>query len=234
MYTLLAETEHFLVIDKAPGFSVHRDQAERGLVMQVEQDRGEKLWLVHRLDRMTSGLLLLARSADACNRLAELFREQRVEKFYLALSDKKPGKKQGLVAGDMERGRRGSWKLLRTRENPALTEFYSYSAGPGLRLFLCKPGTGRTHQIRVALKSVGSPIIGDPIYHEAVAETPDRGYLHAWQLNFSLDGQPYVFRADPQQGELFLQESVVTAIKALGEPGAMKWRAAGKPKPPAV
>lgn len=234
MYRIHAETEHFLVIDKSPGVSVHRDQAASGLVMQVEQDRGEKLWLVHRLDRITSGLLLLARSADACNRLAELFREQRVEKFYLALSDKKPTKKQGQVVGDMERGRRGSWKLLRSRENPAITEFYSYSASPGLRLFLCKPGTGRTHQIRVALKSVGSPIIGDSIYHEAVTETPDRGYLHAWQLSFMLDGQAYSFRADPQQGELFQQPEVINAITAIGDPGVLKWRSAGKPRPPAV
>lgn len=234
MYTLHTETEHFLVIDKAPGVSVHRDQSDRGLVMQVEKDRGEKLWLVHRLDRMTSGLLLLARSADACNRLAQLFREQQVEKFYLALSDKKPTKKQGQVIGDMERGRRGGWKLLRSRENPAVTEFYSYSAAPGLRLFLCKPGTGRTHQIRVALKSVGAPIIGDPIYHEVVAEAPDRGYLHAWQLNFFLDGEGYSFRADPRLGELFQQEGVRAAIAGIGNPADLKWRAAGKPKQPAV
>ncbi|WP_432695609.1 TIGR01621 family pseudouridine synthase [Marinobacterium sp. YM272] len=234
MYKILAETDGFLVIDKAPGVSVHRDQEAVGLVMQVERDRNEKLWLVHRLDRMTSGVMLLARSAEVCNRLAELFRNQQVEKYYLALSDKKPTKKQGQVIGDMERGRRGSWKLLRSRSNPALTEFYSCSAGPGLRLFLCRPGTGRTHQIRVALKSVGAPIIGDPIYHEVVEPAPDRGYLHAWQLCFSLDGCEYCYRSDPQCGELFRGAGVLDALNDWADPSAMKWRLAGKRNPPAV
>jgi tRNA pseudouridine32 synthase/23S rRNA pseudouridine746 synthase len=228
MYRLIARHESFIVISKAPGVSVHRDDAETGLVEQIERDLGQKLWLVHRLDRITSGLLLLATSAAACERLAALFRSRQVEKFYLALSDRKPAKKQGSVIGDMVKSRRGSWRLLRGRDNPAMTEFRSASAGPGLRLLLCRPATGQTHQIRVALKSLGAPIIGDPIYHEAVVPAPDRGYLHAWQLRFSLDGCDHHFTAEPDSGELFRLDSVRAAIAPWQAPWQLDWKLIGR------
>ncbi len=224
LYQLVAQTPAFVVINKASGVSVHRDQQACGLVTQVERDLGCKLWLVHRLDRITSGLMVLARSSADCARLAGLFRERQVSKFYLALSDRKPTKKQGQVIGDMARGRRGSWKLLRSRDNPAITEFYSCSGGSGVRVLLCKPFSGQTHQIRVALKSIGAPIIGDPIYHEAVTPAPDRGYLHAWQLLFELDGQRYHFSALPGQGELFRRPEVLAALAQWQDPLALQWR----------
>ncbi|MBV1787549.1 TIGR01621 family pseudouridine synthase [Marinobacterium sp. D7] len=233
MYQLIAQTEQFIVISKDPGISVHRDKSEVGLVMQLERDLAQKLWLVHRLDRITSGLMLLATSAEACNQLAELFRQRRVEKYYIALSDRKPNKKQGRVIGDMVKGRRGGWRLARTRENPAVTEFYSRSAGEGLRLLLCRPSTGQTHQIRVALKSVGAPIIGDPLYHERVDPAPDRGYLHAWQLSFELAGHAYRFVAEPDRGWLFQLDSVREALAAW-EPSTLRWHEAGSRDTPAV
>lgn len=233
-YQLVARTEAFVVINKASGISVHRDGAVTGLVEQVERDLGLKLWLVHRLDRITSGLLLLATSAPACERLAALFRDRQIEKYYLALCDRKPSKKQGRVVGDMARSRRGSWRLLRSRNNPASTEFRSASAGSGLRLLLCKPGSGQTHQIRVALKSLGAPVIGDPIYHEAVAPAPDRGYLHAWQLRFQLDGQHYHFSAEPEQGALFRQETVRQAMQQWQQPWTIDWSDQPRPSSPAI
>lgn len=227
MYTLIARTESFIVINKHPGVSVHRDRDEQGLVMRLEQDFGCKLWLVHRLDRITSGLLLLATSAAACKQLAELFRLRQVEKYYIALCDRKPSKKQGRVVGDMVKGRRGGWRLARTRNNPAITEFYSRSAGEGVRLLLCRPYTGQTHQIRVALKSLGSPIIGDPIYHERVAPAPDRGYLHAWQLGFSLNGRSYRFIADADRGKLFMDPAVREALEQWRKPSELRWSGSG-------
>lgn len=73
---------------------------------------------------MTSGLLLVARSADAAAALGQALAARQVEKFYLALSDRSPRKKQGWVIGDMERSRRASWKLLPTRQDPAVTQFF--------------------------------------------------------------------------------------------------------------
>lgn len=234
MYQLVARTQAFVVINKSPGISVHRDDAAQGLVARVEQDLGCKLWLVHRLDRITSGILLLATSARACEQLAALFRQRQVEKYYLALCDRKPAKKQGRVIGDMAKSRRGGWRLLHSRNNPAVTEFRSASAGPGRRLLLCRPATGQTHQIRVALKSLGAPIIGDPLYHEAVQPAPDRGYLHAWQLRFTLDGELYHFVAAPTRGELFRQPEVQAAMDAWRRPWTIPWHGVGRAASAAV
>ncbi|GGO87600.1 RNA pseudouridine synthase [Marinobacterium nitratireducens] len=223
MYRLIDEQPDFLVIDKAPGIAVHRDQTDAGLTMLLERDRGESLHLVHRLDRMTSGLMLFARNAKTAAQLGELFRARQVDKFYLALSDRKPSRKQGLVRGDMTRGRRGGWRLAKTLVNPAVTQFFSVSVGEGERLFLLRPLTGRTHQLRVALKSLGAPIIGDPAYHERSAAPETRGYLHAWMLGFELNGRRYRYRSDPQIGERFQTEALQSALEAWQDPWSLPW-----------
>jgi tRNA pseudouridine32 synthase/23S rRNA pseudouridine746 synthase len=210
-YELVADCADFLVIDKAPGVGVHRDGDQTGLVEKVAAERGySQLYLVHRLDRMTSGLLLLAKSSAACAALAQQFAERRVAKLYVALSDRRPLKKQGSVRGDMERTRNGAWKLTRGMENPARTEFSSRSVREGLRLFALRPATGRTHQLRV--KSVGAPILGDSRYGGSDA---DRGYLHACGLAFEHGGESFRFRCLPDRGELFVEPCVRAEIAAV-------------------
>lgn len=196
MFEILYTHQDFLIINKYPGVSVHKDDGDTSLLNEVSKAvDGEPLFLVHRLDKMTSGLLILARSSRVAAKFGARFESHSIQKFYLALSEKKPKKKQGLIFGDMERSRRSSWKLLPSYNNPALTQFFSTSTAPGERLFLCKPLTGKTHQIRVALKSVGSPILGDPIYNPQ--SKSDRGYLHAYFLVFEYDGDEYEFRSSP-------------------------------------
>ncbi len=86
----------------------------------------------------------------------------------------------------MKKSRRSTWILTNSTISPAITQFFSFSMGQGLRLFIVRPSTGKTHQIRVALKSLGSGIIGDPLYSSTQA---DRGYLHAYSLGFSYQGE---------------------------------------------
>lgn len=199
MFTLVFQNENFVVIDKHPDISVHKDDNEQALVTEVAKVTGDKqLYLIHRLDKMTSGLLLLGRHQQAASILSGLFANKTVQKFYLALSAKKPNKKQGTLIGDMSKSRRSMWKLEKSRTNPATTQFFSTSAGQGQRLFICKPYTGKTHQIRVALKSVGSAILGDGIYGGVTA---DRGYLHAFALQFSYQEQAFTFILAPKIGE---------------------------------
>lgn len=199
MFTLVFQNEDFVVIDKHPGISVHKDDNEQALVAEVAKATGDQqLYLIHRLDKMTSGLLLLGRHQRAASILSALFARRQVQKFYLALSAKKPNKKQGSIIGDMSKSRRSMWKLEKTRNNPASTQFFSISAGKGQRLFICKPFTGKTHQIRVALKSIGSGILGDAIYG---GEEADRGYLHAFSLQFCYQETPFTFILPPERGE---------------------------------
>ncbi|PKF50840.1 TIGR01621 family pseudouridine synthase [Enterovibrio nigricans] len=201
MFTLVYQNDDFLVINKHPGVSVHKDDNEQALLTEVANATGDKqLYLIHRLDKMTSGLLLLGRHQQAASSLSSLFAERTVQKFYLALSAKKPSKKQGTISGDMAKSRRAMWKLLSSKTNPATTQFFSTSGGEGKRLFLCKPYTGKTHQIRVALKSVGSTILGDDIYG---GEAADRGYLHAYSLSFTHTGKHYQFVEPPVLGDMW-------------------------------
>jgi tRNA pseudouridine32 synthase/23S rRNA pseudouridine746 synthase len=215
----------FVVINKSAGVAFHSHEEQPGLVPQVESELGlGKLYPVHRLDTMTSGLLLLARSPESAECINLEFRQRRVEKFYLALSDRKPSKKQGLVSGDMEKGRRGNWLLLKSQNNPALTRFFSYSLTPGIRLFVLKPQTGRTHQLRVMMKSLGAPILGDRRYYPGVAIPElDRGYLHAYALSFDVAGQRYDYCHAPTEGALFLSEAARERLALIGPPAALPW-----------
>jgi tRNA pseudouridine32 synthase/23S rRNA pseudouridine746 synthase len=173
--------EDFFIIDKPPGMTVQRDETHGdGVLEALRQQFKAPVWPVHRLDAGTSGLLLVARTEAGNRELSRLFREHRVEKAYLAVSQRTPSRKQGWVKGDMLPARRGAWKLATTHDHPAVTRFFSKGLG-GSRLFLVLPQTGKTHQIRVALKSLGSPIIGDRLYGGPEA---GRLCLHAAGLRF--------------------------------------------------
>ena len=213
---LVYRHQDFVVVDKPVGLSVHRDEAAQGLTETLAQQLGvPQLWLVHRLDKTTSGLLLLALSAAAAAQLGRLWQQGGVHKTYLALSEHKPSKKQGWIRGDMAKARRGAWKLLHSRHHPAITRFHSRSLGTGLRLFVLHPHTGRTHQLRVAMKSLGSPIIGDTLYGGSAAE---RVYLHACRLQLNYSGAPLdIFRL-PEQGLWPGAEHMTAAIAASSPP----------------
>jgi len=222
-FALVAEGPGFLVIDKDPGLDFHDCEGRPGLCSRVRDWLGRPVYPVHRLDKETSGLLLMALNRDSAAALAGLFRERAVRKYYVALSDLAPHKKQGLIQGDMVRSRRGSWKLTRTMERPARTRFLSWSALPGLRLFVLKPLTGRTHQLRVAMKSLGAPILGDPLYHPTVPSRPDRMYLHAHSLSFTLAGQEYAYECAPSVGQCFLDQRVGTLLDSLVPLEGLPW-----------
>lgn len=208
--TVVFQSTDFVVVDKPAGMNFHSEpdadgQKQPGLVVFVQQQLGvEELYPVHRLDKMTSGLVILALNKPSAQAFQQLFETRQVEKYYLAISTHKPKKKQGWVKGDMIPARRGSWKLSKTIENPAITQFISQNTRPGERWFLLKPYTGKTHQLRVALKSLGAPIAGDERYELSTdAKLEDRGYLHAFALRFQFHNEPYAFCVPPQQGSRF-------------------------------
>ncbi|MCG9786620.1 TIGR01621 family pseudouridine synthase [Vibrio barjaei] len=225
MFDIHYENEDFVVINKYPGVSVHKDDGDTMLVSDVAIAIGaSSLHLVHRLDKMTSGLLILAKRAEVAAQFSRLFEQRDINKYYLAIGSKKPKKKQGTIIGDMERSRRSSWKLVNSKNNPAVTQFFSAAAENGERVFLCKPLSGKTHQIRVALKSIGSPIKGDAIYN--TSDNSDRGYLHAYALRFELSGELFQFRCDPREGTLgkkWQSTEVADAIDKWSQPWELAW-----------
>ncbi len=216
--SILFDHPDFLIIDKSPGLSFHSENG-KGAVVLAQELIGIKLHSVHRLDKMTSGLLILAKSPQAAATFTDLFERRLIEKYYLAISLRRPKKKQGWVKGDMVTSRRGSYKLLLTCNHPAITQFVSTALRPHERLFLIKPHTGKTHQIRVALKSLGAPIAGDERYADATeAKKEDRGYLHAYALRFRYQEEDFCFTCKPQNGVRFAGTECLSALGSYAEP----------------
>ncbi|MBL4797973.1 MAG: TIGR01621 family pseudouridine synthase [Oleispira sp.] len=208
--TIIHNHPDWIIVNKPGGISMQQEQGQPNeasllqhavAAIQKIESNTTKLWPVHRLDKATSGLVIFAKSAQAAATFTPLFSQQEVKKHYIAIALGKPKKKQGWVKGDMEKGRNGSWLLTRTHTNPAVTQFSSCAIEiekkEAKRLYLIKPKTGKTHQIRVALKSIGCPILGDVRYKGALA---DRCYLHAITLSFQWQGQTVNFTALPEQG----------------------------------
>jgi tRNA pseudouridine32 synthase/23S rRNA pseudouridine746 synthase len=214
-----------------------------GTTSSSSSSESGRLFAVHRLDTGTSGLVLFATSSQTAGLVAKAFRERRVHKYYIALSNRKPKKKQGSVIGDMARGRSSTWKLLpkggnnAAPQNPAITRLWSTSlpeVQPGLRLYLLKPETGRTHQLRVAMKSLGAAILGDELYGGSASSSsssgssssssgplvadwrPDRMYLHAVAIRVQLPGGDWFQVVNrPCEGVLFQHPAVVQAYEQL-------------------
>ena len=210
---IVYQTDDFIIIYKPCGLSVHKDQSKIGLTtLLARQLNVPQVWLVHRLDKVTSGLLILALNAESAAEFFRLFSEHHIQKTYFALSNQKPKKKQGLIVGDMQKSRNGAWKLCQSKENPAITRFESVSCEPNLRLFILKPQTGKTHQLRVAMKSLGSPILGDALYGKNT-ENIDRTYLHAARLQFEFKGQAFDVFSPPKEGEWWYRQGVMSQIQ---------------------
>ncbi|QLB21403.1 RNA pseudouridine synthase [Vespertiliibacter pulmonis] len=212
-FSVVYRHSDFVIIDKPAGVSVHRDEQAVGLTEKVANQLGvEKVWLVHRLDKITSGLLILALSKTAAVYFYELFEQHQIQKIYLALAIQKPKKKQGKIIGDMVRTRNGAWKLCQSRVQPAITQFISYSLEPNLRLFILQPKTGKTHQLRVAMKSLGSPILGDMLYGGKLV---DRVYLHAYKLIFNYGSEQIIVERFPKMGEMWHKISEIALDQIL-------------------
>lgn len=218
---IIAEHTDFIVINKPVGVAMH--DSENGVVPQTRAATGDsELFLCHRLDTVTSGCLLLARNKAAAAALSEQFATRRIQKYYLAALSGKPAKKQGTIAGDMKNRRRGQHVLTKTRDNPAVTQFFSQHIDDLGRIAVVKPLTGKTHQIRVAMKSLGAPISGDTHYG---APEADRVSLHAWQLHFEFAAHTFNISCEPQSGGFFTSPLFRAWLAAQPDVSSLPWPA---------
>ena len=183
-----------LVIDKPAGLAVHPGPSTRASL----EDQLDSLRFgfarppspVHRLDRDTSGCLLLARNARAHKRFARAFEEGRSEKSYVAVLDGVPEAQSGRI--DLALGKTSSreqgWRMVPDPNGkPAATAWRIVTVSKGRALVLFEPETGRTHQLRVhAAQGLGLPIAGDPVYGSGRG----RLLLHALSLKVPREGKP--------------------------------------------
>ncbi len=185
------EDEHLLVVDKPAGLVVHpsgpdeRVTLAHGLVsLGAAGGDPERPGLVHRLDRDTSGLLLVARSEGAYDALSAAIRERRVERRYLALVRGAPRSRTGRVTAPIGRDRVDRTRHSLDTETPrdAVTWFELREALGERTLLEVRLETGRTHQIRVHLEAIGLPVSGDPVYGAGGDLGLERQFLHAHRL----------------------------------------------------
>jgi 23S rRNA pseudouridine955/2504/2580 synthase len=193
---ILYEDEVLLIVNKPPGFAVHGGSGvDSGVIEGLRQLRAEArfLELVHRLDRDTSGCLLIAKKGSALRKLHELFRGDGVDKTYLALlSGQWARKKQTVTAPLLKNVNKGGERMVIVSPagKEAETRFRRIRLLERATLVEASPKTGRTHQIRVHAAHLGHPIVGDERYglaevnREFKAHGVQRLFLHAEKLSF--------------------------------------------------
>jgi 23S rRNA pseudouridine1911/1915/1917 synthase len=187
------EDEHLLVIDKPAGLVVHPAAGHEGetlvnRLVGLGAAGGDpaRPGIVHRLDRGTSGLLLVARSETAYERLSAAIRERQVERRYLALVRGAPKSRTGRIDAAIGRDRTDrTRRSIDTETTRDAVTWFAVRERLGERTLLeVRLETGRTHQIRVHLEAIGLPVSGDPVYGAARDLGLDRQFLHAHALAF--------------------------------------------------
>ncbi|MGH3017811.1 MAG: RluA family pseudouridine synthase [Gaiellaceae bacterium] len=194
------EDEHLLVVDKPAGVVVHpgADHAQ-GTLAGALRGRGaaggpaDRAGIVHRLDRDTSGLLVVARSEEAFGRLQSLVRRRALEREYLALVRGRPHSRRGRIEAPIGRDRRDPTRQSLDTATPrdAVTHFDVEQVLPEHALLRVRLETGRTHQIRVHLAAIELPVMGDRTYGVSGLGL-ERQFLHACRLAFPhpVTGEP--------------------------------------------
>jgi 23S rRNA pseudouridine1911/1915/1917 synthase len=193
-FTVAYEDEHLMVIDKPPGVVVHPARGHRqGTLVQALAgkvaggDDPERPGIVHRLDRDTSGLLVLARSDAVHAALKAQLARREIVREYLALVEGRPPARRGTIDAPLGRDRRVRTRISTDTDDgrEAVTHFEVEQALPHDTLLRVRLETGRTHQIRAHLLAIGHPIAGDPEYGTAGRYGLERQFLHAARLAFS-------------------------------------------------
>jgi 23S rRNA pseudouridine1911/1915/1917 synthase len=185
------EDEHLLVIDKPAGLVVHPGAGHASgtlvdaLAGKIAGGEPGRPGIVHRLDRDTSGLMVVARSQEAYELLSELVREHALERTYTALVKGRPRSRTGRIEAPIGRDRNEATRVSLDSESArdAITHFDVLELWPDHALLRVVLETGRMHQIRVHLAAIDLPVVGDPTY--GVPEPAlGRQFLHASELSF--------------------------------------------------
>ncbi len=192
-FRIVYEDDQVIVLDKAPGVVVHparghrQDTLAQLLAPRLAGGEPERAGIVHRLDRGTSGLLVVARTDEAHRRLQAAIAKRLIEREYIALVEGRPPARSGTIEAPIGRDPR-----VRTRmtvggagAREARTHFTLERALPTSSLLNVQLDSGRTHQIRVHMRSIGHPVCGDPEYGTPGLFGLERQFLHAARLSFA-------------------------------------------------
>jgi 23S rRNA pseudouridine1911/1915/1917 synthase len=193
-FEIAYEDDDLIVVDKPAGVVVHPARGHReGTLAQALAGRaagGEDPWragIVHRLDRQTSGLLVVAKSEEVHRRLKTALAARDIKREYLALVEGRPPARSGTIEAPIGRDRRYRTRMSTDSDapKPAITHFELERSLPQATLLRVRLQTGRTHQIRVHLQAIGHPVCGDRDYGHRGLYGLERQFLHATRLAFA-------------------------------------------------
>ena len=193
---IIDDNENFVVLNKNAGISVQGGtKSKKNLIDIFSKSKvflNKKPYPVHRLDKATSGVLIIAKNRETAKLLTTLFRIRKIHKTYLAISNGEIEKNQGELNHDLIRYE-GKKKIL---EN-ARTYFRILDRNLNCSLIELKPITGRKHQIRKQLYSIGHCVLGDDKYHNAIYKNNinNQLMLHSYQVRFMIDKKKYSYKA---------------------------------------
>lgn len=218
---VIYEDDACMVINKPAGISVHpgagmapdEPTVLHGIVHVFKKKKipfSSSSVLVHRLDKETTGCLLVAKNAAMHKILQKQFEDRTVKKFYLAIVAGVPDPASALIDASIGRSTANRTKMTilgSSKARDAKTTYHTLSASNDTALVSCELHTGRTHQIRVHLHAIGYPILGDSSYFTSASEKTAQHYdihdlcLHAWKLTFvsPADDKEHAIEADPPQ-----------------------------------
>jgi len=227
-FRVVHEDSHVIVVDKAPGLVIHPgpghidDTLVNGLLYRFPElesvGQPDRPGIVHRLDRDTSGLLVVARTQVAYEHLVSELASRRVLRGYEALAFGHTDSPRGVVDAPIGRSRRSRIRMAVTNDGkPARTHYEqrnSYYEPVSATWYRCRLETGRTHQIRVHLAAIGTPVIGDSLYGRAdtLADGPHRTQLHAAHLEFLHPAEDRLVEV-----RSVLPDDMLVVLGALGE-----------------
>lgn len=221
---VIHEDAAIIVINKAPGRVVHPaaghadDTLVNALVARypelAQTFDGPRPGIVHRLDRDTSGVIVVARTEQAADRLSAAFAERSVEKVYLALARGRVTPPAGVIDAPITRDPKRRQRMAAVPGGrPSRTTYRVIDTSGEVSWLELRPESGRTHQIRVHLKAIGHPVLGDPVYGRA-SRRIGRTALHAVRITFEhpVSGERVTYSAP-------LPEDMLVALEGLGITG---------------
>jgi RluA family pseudouridine synthase len=211
---ILHRDEQIIVLDKPAGLPVLPDgwQPDAPYLRQILEEKHGRIWVVHRLDKITSGVMVFARTAEAHRELNRQFERHEVEKVYQAIVEGVPPWDERTARHMLQTnvGRKHRTVVVHKRGKNSETYFKVLERGQAEALIEAHPKTGRTHQVRVHLSALGFPLLGDVLYGAVETDSIARPALHAVSLTLThpVSSQRMTFSANPPNDFLEALESL--------------------------
>lgn len=204
---IIYENDHFIILDKWTGIATQGGSKINISVDHIIKNISEKYNLVHRLDRETSGLLIIAKDLKTTKYFGRLFKERLIKKVYIATCQGNPKNTESEINISIVN------KNDSNKQSNSITRYKVYQINNKLSNIIFAPKTGKTHQIRIVAKYLGCPIVGDIKYNKQNKYNFEKLKLNAHMLNFSFENQKYHFASQlPEHFNLFFKKNNLKKI----------------------